>query len=143
MRYTTAVKLFISHSSADRAFAEKLAATLEEGGHKVWTDRELMPGDNFMRAIGTALDEADVVVALVSAHALKSEYVKREWEYALGQERFAGRLIPVVIDEQSASRMPWILEKLSVPGPSVKRAAQQVMSLLQKPRPRSGQRAAR
>ena len=131
------MNVFISHAAEDRQVAGRLAAVLEKGGHKVWTDRELLPGDNFMRVIQSALEDADALVALVSPRALASDWVKREWEYALGQEKFAGRLIPVVVGEarpQDLEDAPWIFDRLYIRGATATEAGQRVMRLLGKPR---------
>jgi hypothetical protein len=52
------------------------------------------------------------MVVLLSPAALTSAFVQREIEYALGDERFKGRLVPVVV--RSVKEIPWILEKLDV-----------------------------
>jgi hypothetical protein len=106
------MKVFISHAHADRRFAARLAKTLEAAGHDVWTEREILPGDNWAAAAATALDQADALVALISPDALQSELVKHEWEYALGQERFRYRLIPVEV--RRTDEKPWIFERLKV-----------------------------
>jgi hypothetical protein len=106
------MKIFISHVHSDRRFAAGLAKTLEAAGHEVWTDREILPGDNWAAAMGAALEQADALVALISPQALQSEFVKHEWEYALGQERFKSRLIPVEV--RHTDDKPWIFEKLKV-----------------------------
>ena len=104
------MKLFISHAHADRGFAEQLARMLEAAGHSVWTNKEILPGDNWAAIMAAALDQADALVAVISPEALRSEFVKREWEYALGQEKFKNRLIPVEIKPTAAK--PWIFNRL-------------------------------
>jgi hypothetical protein len=106
------MRVFISHAQSDRPFADRLARVLEEAGHRVWTDREILPGDNWASASGTALENAEVVVALISPEAIRSEFVKREWEYALGRESLENRLVPVEVKPTRAK--PWIFEKLNV-----------------------------
>jgi hypothetical protein len=127
------VNIFISHAGADRAFAEQLAAVMKASGYEVWTDRRLLPGDNWAQLIDRALREAEVMVALVSPAAVESEWVKREWEYALGSEKFAGRLIPVTIGSaRSRSAAPWVFETIeSVKGGPPQETAEQVMRLIE------------
>jgi hypothetical protein len=58
---------------------------------------------------------------LIFPAALASEAVTREWEFALGQEKFKDRLIPVSI--KSVGELPWILGKLQMLRPSSPDAA--------------------
>jgi TIR domain len=111
--YLPPVQLFVSYAHADREFARKMADRLEAKGHSVWLpEKDLLPGENWARAMDSALSRAEVMVALVSPAAVESEFVSREWQYALGEERFAHRLIPIEIKE-TASR-PWIFERLNL-----------------------------
>lgn len=90
-----------------------MADRLEAKGHSVWLpEKDLLPGENWARATDSALSHAEVMVALVSPAAVESEFVSREWQYALGEERFAHRLIPIEIKETAAR--PWIFERLNL-----------------------------
>ena len=103
-------RVFLSYAQTDRHLARTLAKDLSAAGFAVWSDREVMPGDNWARKIAEALDESDAMVVIVSPAAAKSEWVRREVEFALGSPRYAGRLIPVVA--KPTSQMPWILDRL-------------------------------
>ncbi len=115
------MNVFISHASTDRSYATRIADVLRQAGHSVWTPQDILPGDNWASAVGDALTKADALVALISPAALASEAVTREWEFALGQERFKDRLIPVSI--KSVGELPWILGKLQMLRPSSPDAA--------------------
>lgn len=115
------MNVFISHASADRSYATRIADLLRQAGHSVWTPQEILPGDNWASAVGDALARADALVALISSAALASEAVRREWEFALGQEKFKNRLIPVSI--KSVGELPWILGKLQIVRPGSPDAA--------------------
>jgi|SRR5450432_343967 TIR domain len=104
------MKVFISHAQSDRGFARRLAGKLEGAGHQVWADWNVLPGDNWASLAGGAIGKADALIALVSPDALRSDFVKREWEYALGQERFRDSLIPVQLKHTPAK--PWIFDRL-------------------------------
>ena len=104
------MKFFVSYAHADRGFAERLATTLEDAGQSVWTNREILPGDNWAVMIAKALDEAEAMVAVVSPEAMTSDFVSREWDYALGQEKFENRLIPVEV--RPTPGKPWIFNRL-------------------------------
>lgn len=103
-------RVFLSYAQSDRRFAERLAKDLAAAGFAVWSGQDVLPGDNWARKTGEALDESDAMVVIVSPDAAKSEWVRREVEFALGSPRYAGRLIPVVITP--TDEMPWILDRL-------------------------------
>jgi hypothetical protein len=107
------MKVFLSHSHRDEKIARVIRAELDKDGFEVWDpDTNLSPGDNWALEIGKALEDAEVMVVLLSPAALASDQVKREIEYALGEIRLKGRLVPVVI--RPVKEIPWILETLKV-----------------------------
>ena len=107
------MKVFLSYAERDEKLAQPIRTELEKGGFKVWdASVKLAPGDNWALELGKALREADAMVVLLSPAALASEHVKREIEYALGEPRFKGRLVPVVV--RAVKEIPWILETLNV-----------------------------
>ena len=50
------MKLFISHSQADRAFAERLTTRIQALGEKVWSDERVEPGENWDKTLREALE---------------------------------------------------------------------------------------
>lgn len=110
------MRVFISHSSKDTPVARQLARRLSDAGLKVWSpEDEILPGDNWAKKVGQALEESDLMVVLVTPHAFESEWLKEETQYALTAEQYKGRLIPVFLGPQSETSpdMPWILRKLN------------------------------
>ena len=104
------MKIFLSYSSEDRVIAERLALQLKKGGLDIWDPAEaLFPGDNWALHIGNALQESDAMVVLVSPHSMKSQWVRQEFEFAMGSDRYKGRLIPVLV--KPTKDMPWILKR--------------------------------
>jgi hypothetical protein len=107
------LKVFLSYADRDDKLAQALRIELEKGGFEVWDPvARLTPGDNWALEQGKALNEAEAIVVLLSPAALASDHVKREIDYALGEPRFKGRLIPVVV--RPVKEIPWILETLQV-----------------------------
>jgi len=102
-------RVFLSYAGSDRSLAENLEKDLTAAGFAVWSDRQLLPGENWARKVADALEESEAMVVIVSPDAAKSESVRRDVEFALGSRRFAGRLIPVVA---KPTRGMWILGKL-------------------------------
>lgn len=92
------MKVFISHADADADVALRLAAALKAVGLDPWVaEDELYPGDNWAEVIGRGLAEAQAMVVLLSPQSLRSRWVRNEISYALGEERFKNRLLPLVI----------------------------------------------
>ena len=103
-------RVFLSYADSDRPLAATLAKDLNAAGFTVWSDYEVLPGDNWARKVAKALEESDAMVVIVSPAAGKSERVHREVEFALGSRRYADRLIPVVV--KPTRDMAWILDEL-------------------------------
>jgi hypothetical protein len=79
-------------------------------GFPVWGDLDsITPGENWASQVGKALESCDVMLCIISPNWVKSEYGQRELEYALGNPRFKGRLIPIVAKPTPANQIPWIL----------------------------------
>ncbi|WP_240325645.1 TIR domain-containing protein [Sphingomonas mesophila] len=85
--------MFLSYDHDDIGLARPLAAALEKAGHIVWYDRHIQGGAQYSRKIEQALDEADAVIVLWSAHSLDSPWVRDE--AAEGRDR--GKLIPLTV----------------------------------------------
>jgi len=110
------MKVFISHAHTDEPLVRKVAAVLEDAGLEVWDDtREIMPGDNWADKVARALQESDAMVILLTPDALRSRWIRRDIEYALGEQSYRKRVIPVLVgDPQEFPReeVPWILRHL-------------------------------
>lgn len=105
------MQVFLSYASADGDFARTLASHLTRRGLSVWTpEEELLPGDNVYFRIGEALKRSRAMVVLISPDSMRSDHVRREIEYALGDPNYDGRVFPVEV--RPTSDVPWILRKL-------------------------------
>ena len=110
------MKVFISHASEDKELATRLSRFLRDEGLEVWSDEDIMPGDNWAQKVSQALKESEAMVVLVSSAALESDWVRREIEFALGTEGYKERLIPVFVGSRDTipqDRIPWILRHLN------------------------------
>jgi hypothetical protein len=75
-----------------------------------------LPGDNWAKEMGRALEESDVMVALISKEAMQSESLRRDVQYALTSKNYDRRLIPVLVDcvaFEAGKDVPWILLKMA------------------------------
>jgi TIR domain len=110
------MKVFINYSSKDEALANKIVQALEEAGSDAWyKKREIMPGDNWAEKIASGLKESNAMVVLVTPEALESEAVQGSISYALAEQAYSKRLIPVIVGDSAdfpADRIPWIFKRL-------------------------------
>ena len=72
-------RIFISYTSSDGAFADKLASDLSSFGADVFYAKwEIKVGDSIVDKINVALSTHDHLVVVLSANSVKSEWVQRE-----------------------------------------------------------------
>src|SRR2546427_367368 len=90
------MRVFLSYADSDMEFAKGLASQLSKQGYEVWDPyQNLFPGDNWSLKIGEALKESKAMVVLLSPDSVRSQWVRREIAYALGDPNYSGRLFPV------------------------------------------------
>jgi hypothetical protein len=97
------LRIFCSYAHEDEPLRKKLDAHLmplrRSGRVKVWSDRDIVAGTNWDAKIKNELDEADIVLLLVSADFMQSDFCfSKELQRAL--ERYAKReamVIPVAL----------------------------------------------
>ncbi len=110
------MKVFISHTAQAEDLARKIGEGLERQGLGVWRgDEAILPGDNWAEKVSEALNAAQAMVVLLTPDALHSSSVRREIEFALGNENFRQRLITVLVGDArttSTESLPWILRRL-------------------------------
>lgn len=97
-----ATKVFISHASEDKNSATRIAEAIQDAGGKVWFDEfELKPGDSIKETIEAGLRSSDLMVLLLSPSAIKSDWVKLEWDYALNRQLRQRNIsvVPVKVEE--------------------------------------------
>ena len=105
------MQIFLSFAESDEAFAKALASQLARRGLSVWSpDQEVLPGDNVWLRIGEALKKSKAMVVLVSPESMRSDHVRREIEYALGDPNYEHRVFPVRV--RPTNDIPWILRRL-------------------------------
>ncbi|HEY7334500.1 MAG TPA: toll/interleukin-1 receptor domain-containing protein [Bryobacteraceae bacterium] len=123
-------KVFLSHTHTDEKAAREISDSLYKAGFEVWDPaREILPGSNFADSLQDALNTSDAMVVLLTPDSAKSPYQQREIEFALGTERFSGRLVPVLLRE--TKDYPWIFEKLQmVREPNARAAGRAVAEIL-------------
>jgi hypothetical protein len=93
---------FISYSTKDQAFADRLYADLRQSGVRCWLATEdLKIGDKFRARINDAIRFHDKLVVVLSEQSVKSAWVEEELEAAFEKERTNGGtvLFPIRLDD--------------------------------------------
>ena len=110
MAFALPREVFISHSTEDRAFVDRLAAAITRHGVPVWYSRvNILGAQQWHDQIGAALQRADWFVVVLSQHSVQSMWVKRELLKALEQRRFEERIIPVLLQPCDLEQLSWTL----------------------------------
>jgi formylglycine-generating enzyme required for sulfatase activity len=87
-------RLFISYSRTEEAFARRLAEELSIHGADVWIDVEDIPaGMKWSSAIQQGLDNAELMIVIISPDSMASRNVEDEWQYYLDH---AKPIIPIL-----------------------------------------------
>ena len=77
-------QVFISYSRKDTKLARRLATDLENAGFEAWWDiSDLKGGDDWVRVIPAAIAASKFFVVLLSPDSIQSEWVSKEYTYAL------------------------------------------------------------
>lgn len=94
--------VFISYSSKDEAFAQRLHDDLQNNGVRCWfAPEDLKIGDRIRPTIDHQIRMREKLIVIVSENSLQSEWVGDEVEAALEQERVSGKdvLFPIRLDD--------------------------------------------
>ena len=108
-------EVFLSHSSQDRAFVQKLVRVLRRHRIPVWySETDVVGAQQWHDEIGAALRRCDWLVLVLSPGAAESLWVKRELLYALQQDRFDGRIAPLLYKPCSYEGISWTLSQMQI-----------------------------
>ncbi|HVU31646.1 MAG TPA: TIR domain-containing protein [Sphingomicrobium sp.] len=105
--------VFVSYARADEPRAEQVAEALRALGYEVWRDDELPAHRSYAEVIEERLKSAKAVVALWSAEAARSQWVRAEADAArsagtLVQARLDGTIPPMPFNQiQCADLQEW------------------------------------
>ncbi|MEI6501184.1 MAG: COR domain-containing protein, partial [Armatimonadota bacterium] len=108
-----ALKLFISYSHKDEAFRERLEVHLKllERTEKIapWHDRRLLPGDDWKGQIDRNMETADIILLLVSADFIASDYCYDTEMDCMLKRASAGesRIVPIIVNDCDWTTAPF------------------------------------
>src|SRR5437667_4390118 len=90
-------EVFLSHSSKDVRFTNRLAKPLEARGvNSFFSKKNLRGAQEWHDELGGALKRCDWFLLVLSPESVRSTWVKRELVYALQEHRLEERIIPVL-----------------------------------------------
>lgn len=96
------MKIFISHSSRDTALIREILGHLPTYLQRWFDEEQLLFGMNLDVSIRNAIrDDVDYVIIFLSGDAIASDWVEREFRWALKREQELGRtfVLPVVLED--------------------------------------------
>lgn len=96
------MSVFISYSSKDAEFVNKLSLALIEHNVKVWKDdMKIVAGDSLSKRIRSGIENASYFCVVLSKNALESKWVQEEINEALLRETDKQGIVilPIVLDD--------------------------------------------
>lgn len=107
------IEIFCSYSHQDEALKKELEIHLSgmkrQGLIALWSDREIDPGTGWKDEIDSHLESAEVILLLISADFIASDYCyEKEMMRALQRrEKGEARAIPIILREVDWKEMPF------------------------------------
>lgn len=92
------MRIFISHSSKDELVYTELSHALQEQGHSVFNAVDINIGENWIDRIKKAINESDIVIAIITENFLTSTWAQAELSSLIfGTSNV--RLLPIVVGD--------------------------------------------
>jgi len=98
------MKIFISHAKEDREIAERLYNDLKNAGANPWSEKDILPGENWKSAISYEIRKSEYFIVVLSSKSLSARgLMQREMRMALDiLDEFPSDMIfviPVRVDD--------------------------------------------
>ena len=111
------MRVFLSYASQDRALARSIELALREHNYNVFFDRDdLPPGEEFNNRIRRAIEQADLVIFLISPESVDAgSYTITEVEIAeQARKNPSGRILPVIVRPTPIDSIPPYLKSVTL-----------------------------
>lgn len=103
---------FISYSSKDSEFVERLVNDLSKSRKKVWWDRwEIKIGDSITKKINEGIDRNDYLILVLSPNSVRSAWVEKELNAGLMRELQSRNVVVLPILIADCNIPPLIADK--------------------------------
>lgn len=116
MNESISPSIFISYSHKDEEWKDRLVAHLgvlhKEGILDIWDDRQIKAGSNWREEIKKAIENAKIIILLISADYLSSDFITDiEFQKIIKQQSDSGSVVlPVFIRPSPWSQVKWLRE---------------------------------
>ena len=106
-------RVFFSYSKFDRPLLEEflrhLSGLRRMGKLESWQDHDILPGEEWDQAIREKLQSADIILLLISANFLSTDYI---WDVEINKamerhERGEARVIPIILKSCDWEELPF------------------------------------
>lgn len=105
------VKVFVSYARDDKPAADRIVGLLTDIDHQPWADERLSGGQHWWNVILRTIQEADVMIVILSPASLASQACRLERDYAA---RLGKNLLPIKIAPISVSALPADLSSIQL-----------------------------
>ncbi len=104
-------EVFLSHATPDRKFADRLATVVRAHGVPLWYSRtNLVGAQQWHDEIGQALARCDAFLVVLSPAAVRSQWVKLEYLFALNNRQYRDRIVPLLLSDCNTVQLSWTLD---------------------------------
>lgn len=108
-------EVFLSHSNLDRPFATAIVEMLRRHGIPLWySQTNIIGAQQWHDEIGDALKRCDWFALILSPNSVKSIWVKREVLFALNDNRYAEKIVPLLYQPCDFNQLSWTLSLLQM-----------------------------
>lgn len=98
--------VFVSHNANDKPFVRRLSEALKYHSIKCWVDEsEIKYGESLIQKISDAIENIDLVLAVISKNSVFSGWVRKELEWAMTKE----------INNRKVVVIPILIDKIDIP----------------------------
>ena len=104
-------QIFISYSSLNRPFADKIYNDLLSARYWVWMDKRLKPAEQWEPQIDENLRKSSIFIVLISSQSIASDWVKHEGSMAFALNQ---KIVPVQIEPKFTGKLPIWVEKIQL-----------------------------
>lgn len=108
-------EIFLSHSNLDEVFADSFAETLRNHGIPIWySQTNILGAQQWQDEIGKALKRCDWFIVILSPNSVESMWVKRELTFALKDNKFDNKIVPVLYQPCEYENLSWTLSGFQI-----------------------------
>ena len=108
-------EVFVSHSNLYKDFTQHLTVEMARHGMPFWySQSNILGAQQWHDEIGDALKRCDWFLVILSPNSVQSMWVKRELIFALQQNRFENKIIPLLYQACDYENLSWVLPSFQI-----------------------------